>query len=118
MLGQNNKEIFEIGVGESIEVDVHTITFVGVKTDSRCPKEVNCITAGYADIEVDLGYKRKIQHLNRKVSAVLTDVNRPFLLGVPSKNIKVEVGALKPYPLSTDVFEDRNYVLEVWVFDN
>ena len=118
MSAQNLKERFEVAVGETFTVDGHDFQFLRVVTDSRCPKDVTCVHAGWADIEIELGYKRKKQLLERKIPADITGVNRPFLLGVPSKNIKVVVGALKPYPLASDKFVDRQYVLEILVFDN
>lgn len=46
-------EPFRLGVGETARVDGHTVRFVAVAEDSRCPEGVQCIRAGEAKIRVE-----------------------------------------------------------------
>ncbi len=47
---------FELRIGGTLasETDSLTISFAGVVTDSRCPLDVVCIVAGYAEIDLEV----------------------------------------------------------------
>jgi hypothetical protein len=49
-------EAFTLGVSESKRVEATdlTVSFDGVSSDSRCPKDVNCIQAGEALVQLAL----------------------------------------------------------------
>ncbi len=81
-----------LGVGEEARRDGHTVRFVEVVEDSRCPEGVECIWAGRAQIRVEVD-------------------GEPFVLTVPHASmrddetpmiewgeIQVVVTGLDPYP--------------------
>ena len=89
-------EPFRLELGATHREDDHTVTFVEVVEDSRCPEGVECVWAGRAQIRVEVD-------------------GEPFVLTVPHGQmgdeesqmiewgeIQVVVTGLEPYPGSED----------------
>lgn len=47
-------EPFELAVGERLAHGDHTLHFVGVAEDSRCPPDAQCVWAGKASVRVEV----------------------------------------------------------------
>lgn len=111
-----NQEVFNLAEDVHLIKGGHKIHFKEVTSDSRCPKDVTCVMAGWAMITIDL-----IESGDRNPRSVAIKI--PGLQGVESRielfkneNGTMFVGALSPYPISTETFEQREYVLTVhWV---
>ncbi|WP_420455291.1 hypothetical protein [Rubrivirga sp.] len=93
-------EPLRLEVGETARRDGHTVRFVEVVEDSRCPEGVDCIRAGRAQIRVEVD-------------------GEPFVLTVPHAmmrddetsmvewgEIQVVVTGLDPYPGSAEAEAD------------
>ena len=48
------KIAIKVAIGKTIQLKNHTVKFVEVLEDSRCPEYVNCIWAGRARIKVEI----------------------------------------------------------------
>lgn len=92
-------EPFRLALGATADRDGHTVRFVEVVEDSRCPEGVQCVTAGKAQIRVEVD-------------------GEPFVLTVPYAGqadteasmiewgeIQVVVTGLEPYPGSAAATE-------------
>lgn len=81
-----------LAVGEQVSVDGHTVRFVEVVEDSRCPRGAQCITAGVARVRVEVD----------RQSVVLTVPGGQMADGDSSsaevEGLTVGVTDLEPYP--------------------
>jgi hypothetical protein len=96
-----------------IMVDDMCITFSKVKQDSRCPKEVNCVRAGEANVEVIVqqsSKKAKTVMLTIDASGVVSERNN--LIAETSHN-KIYGFSLTPYPVANRPIATENYILEI-----
>ena len=108
------QEKFQLKAGEKSTILTNDYEFVAVTMDSRCPMDVTCVMAGWAMVDVkitQLGEEPYVKSI--KIPADQAELNHPLLLEM-STGEKVIVGRLLPYPISTEKFEDREYVLELW----
>lgn len=98
-------EPFRLTLGETVTRDGHTVRFVEVVEDSRCPEGVQCVRAGRAQIRVEVD-------------------GEPFVLTVPHAaqrddeasmiewgEIQVVVTGLEPVPGSPEADEPTEAVL-------
>lgn len=92
--------------GESLQ-----IKFVAVKEDSRCPADVQCVWAGNAAVQVEVGIRGR-----GKRSLVLNTNNRPSLDGENQyRGYKFKLVDLNPYPRSSQNIAPRDYVVTLLV---
>ena len=94
----------------------HKIHFEEVISDSRCPKDVTCVMAGWAMIKVNLieSGDNNPQSIEVKIPATMHPRIMPVLF--ENENGQMLVANLSPYPLSTEKFENREYCLELlWI---
>jgi hypothetical protein len=98
-------EDFELAAGRSIRVaDTDLVVrFDRVERDSRCPADVNCITAGDAVVVLGLASARETERLYElhTTSGDATAVHAGYL---------VTLVALNPVPLSTRTLRAGDYV--------
>ena len=108
---QSPRIVVKVPLGESITLEGHTVKFVKVLEDSRCPKNTNCIWAGRAKILVEVSSKKmdaiQMELIFGKVNPGESD--DLTLFSSNKKNIKAI--ALDPYPTSEDTTGSKNYVL-------
>ena len=76
--------------GEHRDINGLTVTFVGVKEDSRCPDNARCVWAGNAAVQL------RVEGGPDSVAAVLNTELDPKSLGV--RDLRFTIGALMPYP--------------------
>lgn len=108
-------EKFQLKVGQAATIMTNQYVFEGVTMDSRCPKDVTCVMAGWAMVDVkitQLGEGTYSKSL--KIPADQSALLQTLVLEMQSGE-KIVVGALNPYPISTENFEDREYCLELWL---
>lgn len=98
--------------GEFAENQGFTIKFDKVSSDSRCPKGVQCITAGKADIELTLG----------KDGAKQT-VTLPFTLPNGTSNVTefnghtIRVVGVSPFKFKDKEIKPEDYVVTLLVLE-
>lgn len=80
------------------------ITFMNVKDDSRCPKDVTCVWAGNAAVRIWVtnGRSSKTLTLNTARSQSLSNE-------VQYQGYKISLVDLSPYPRSTQKIAKRDY---------
>ncbi|ARV11750.1 hypothetical protein BTO09_05055 [Gilvibacter sp. SZ-19] len=111
-------EKLQLKVGESASTLDMQLQFTAVVMDSRCPSDAQCVMAGWADVEVLLitadGEK---QALKVRIDASEQHMIHPIVME-RADGVRIVVGKLTPYPLSTVQFADREYCLELWVYED
>ena len=76
--------------GEHREINGLTVTFVGVREDSRCPDNARCVWAGNAAVQL------RIEGGADSVATVLNTELDPKTIGVRDLSFRIE--SLMPYP--------------------
>lgn len=108
---QSPRIVVKVPLGESITLEGHTVKFIKVLEDSRCPKNTNCIWEGRAKILVEIS-SDEMDAIQKEL--IFGKVNPGesddlTLFSSNEKNIKAIV--LDPYPSSEDTTDSKNYVL-------
>lgn len=116
---KNTKElpnsVIKIEVANTVEIDESlSIELVKVLSDSRCPKNVQCVWAGEAQLLVNI-YKKGQKVQQEKLTIHPTAVQENVLQLVSSKLTKTTAINLWPYPNGIDKVELGNYCLELTV---
>jgi len=107
--------IVKVDVANIIEVDEHfTLELAEVLSDSRCPKNVQCIRAGEAIVLVNI-YKNGIVERQEKITIYPTIMQKNTLELLSSKLTKTIAISLLPYPDGLSKTELSNYCLELTV---
>ena len=94
----------------------HKIHFEEVLSDSRCPKDVTCVMAGWAMVKVNIiqSGDTNPRTIELKIPATMHHDLMPVVY--QNENGKMLAANLTPYPFSTQAFEDRDYCLELlWI---
>ena len=78
-------------VGQQVSVSGLRATFVAVTSDSRCPIDVFCVSAGEATLQFDLSANRRAARYDLKVSI-------PKPSPTPHEGFAIEVQSLQPRP--------------------
>ncbi len=116
---KNNEKILssvvKIEVANTVEIDESlSIELVEVLSDSRCPKNVQCVWAGEAILLVNIyKYGKKVQQ--EKITIHPTAVQENVLQILSPKFTKITAINLWPYPNGVDNIELSNYCLELTV---
>jgi hypothetical protein len=93
---------FTLGPGESATaVPSLRIRFVGVTSDSRCPADAICITAGDAVVQIDIVSSRAG---SRRYELHTADA-RPVIHG----DVSIHLVQLAPYPFSAMPIDPSEY---------
>lgn len=113
--GESPKIAIKIPLGEAVTLENHTIKFMEVLEDSRCPENTTCIWAGRARVLVEVSEKgkEKIEKtlIFGKVNNGESDDKELF----SNNNSKVSGLSLNPYPNSKEAIENATYVLFVYL---
>ncbi len=112
---ESPKIAIKIPLGETITLENHTLKFIEVLEDSRCPEITTCIWAGRAKvlIEVSENGKESIEKtlIFGKVNKGESDDKELFSYN----NSKVTGLTLNPYPNSKEAVESAAYILLVYL---
>ena len=115
-LGQEiSIEKYQLKLGEQLEIGTVMYQFNNVLSDSRCPKDVTCVMAGWATIEVKITQEGENANIKTvKIPAAEPSTANPELL-VLDTGQRVLAGVLTPYPEANQAMEAREYALEIWL---
>jgi hypothetical protein len=104
---------FKIAVASKTQITKNlAIELVEVLSDSRCPKQVQCIRAGEAFIVVNI-YKGEEKFLQEKLEVYPKKINEYALEKLSDVHSKVVDIALLPYPNGIDKIDLSNYCLQL-----
>ena len=97
-------EPFDLRIGESaLTTDDIRIKFDTVRSDSRCPSDVNCVRAGEAVIAVSLSKEGEIP-VGRELDTTPARSSTTFL------NFTITLSQLQPYPRSDRQIRPEDYI--------
>ncbi|MCY2686637.1 hypothetical protein [Salinimicrobium sp. TH3] len=94
----------DLGVGQNFLVDETKIKFMGVISDSRCPKQVTCIWPGEA--KVLLGIELNGEYFQKEV--VISGGGAELAL---SEVLQMQITGLTPYPETAKGIAPEEYCL-------
>ena len=84
--------------------------------DSRCPKNVSCITAGQANVIVEV-YKDGKFLIQETLIFYPTGTNQKNALLYTSKDLNIKGFNLLPYPKKPNELRQEDYVLQLVIED-
>lgn len=97
-------EPFDLRIGESaLTTDDIRIKFDAVRSDSRCPSDVNCVRAGEAVIALSLSKEGEIP-VGRELDTTPARSSTTFL------NFTITLSQLQPYPRSDRQIRAEDYI--------
>tara|TARA_B100000809_G_scaffold266504_1_gene329547 strand:+ start:7799 stop:8212 length:414 start_codon:yes stop_codon:yes gene_type:complete len=105
------KILMKIPLGKSILLEHHTIKFVEVLEDSRCPKDANCIWAGRAKILVEISLEGMETIQKEIIFGKVNPNESDYLFLVNTSLKKASAYQLNPYPSSEYNLDTKEYVL-------
>lgn len=88
--------------GQSQSIGGLNVTFVGVTTDSRCPIDATCISAGDATMQFVLT-------ANRHASVPTLAVDHPTNKRTTYEGYSIEVQSLAPFPAASRPIKPEDY---------
>ncbi len=103
----NPGEPFRLAVGEAADLpdEELTVSFVGVKADSRCPSDAHCIWAGDAEVEV------RVRRGEEETTVSLhTHGGDRYPKEAQAFGHTLSLEAVDPYPKSADKISPEDYV--------
>ncbi|WP_378185879.1 hypothetical protein ACE939_12280 [Aquimarina sp. W85] len=108
------KIITKIETGESVKLNDITITFKKVTEDSRCPKGVECFTAGQATIliQIETPEGSNEQKLIFGTNHITPENNKEI---IASQDRRIIAYNLEPYPLIDTNLATVKYYLQVMI---
>ena len=112
---ESPKIAIKVPLGETITLENHTIKFMEVLEDSRCPENTTCVWAGRARVLVEVSEKGKEKIEKTLIFGKLNQGesdNKELFSFNDSKVIGLN---LNPYPNSKEALEDARYVLLVYL---
>ncbi len=84
------------------------IRFDSVLSDSRCPKNVQCVWQGVATAQLLIGNKTEQQSFNLSTAAVQKYIKDTIVMGY-----RIEVANLLPYPDKDIPFTNQDYIISL-----
>lgn len=115
VFSQVESGIASLGFGDVAHFDTVSIEFVELISDSRCPKNVNCIRAGEAEVLVVVYKNGKFSHEKKLVFDASGVVNQEQLQLFNSEYLHIQGLALYPYPVGVGKIIDENYYLDLQI---
>ncbi len=105
------KILIKLPLGASILLESHTIKFVKVLEDSRCPKDANCIWAGRAKILIEISSEGTETIQKEIIFGKVNSGESDELQLINTQSKKAFAYQLNPYPSSEDNPDSKKYVL-------
>ena len=109
------KILIKASLGESIVIEKHTISFIKVIEDSRCPKDATCVWAGRAKVLVEITSEEKETVQKEIIFGKVNSGESDDLQLVNTELKKAFAYQLNPYPSSEDNPDSKKYVLLIAV---
>jgi hypothetical protein len=94
----------------------HKVHFEKVISDSRCPKDVTCVMAGWAMVKltVTAAGDKNAHSFDLKIPAAIVGQVLPVVF--KNKEGQLLVQKLTPYPILSEAFDTREYCLNlIWL---
>lgn len=107
------KIVTKLILGAELKVEEATIRFVDVESDSRCPKNVNCVRAGEAKVAYEVYEKETLVKRDLIEITPTTYLGKTLPLLYSTNNSKIEVYNLMPYPESGIKIKKEDYYLQI-----
>jgi hypothetical protein len=109
--------VSKLNYKKSISIEDIHLKFEEVVSDSRCPKDVQCVWAGEAKVLIEIYQNGNIDKKEIKIdiNGVLDDTSN---LVYSSNDIKVYATGLYPYPITSKKGDLEMYYLEISVLAN
>lgn len=111
----SQSEIADLYVGDVIDIDEVSIEFVELVSDSRCPKGVNCIRAGEAEVLVAVYKNGKLSHKKTLIFHANGMVKADNMTLLGSDELFVRGLTLSPYPKGLTKIRDEDYTLVIGI---
>lgn len=92
-----------------------SIEFVEVISDSRCPKNVNCIRAGEAEVLIAIFRNGTFSHNKKLVFHASGLVNEKQVQLFNTDYLNIQGLALYPYPVGVGRIIDETYYLDLQI---
>lgn len=111
------KIVSKLFFGKQIEIGDFEIRFVEVMSDSRCPKNVNCVRAGEAKAIVEV--HRDGEFVEKRIIEITpsTYSNNTYPIVFDSGKTTLKAFDLIPYPIYGVAIKKEDYYLQL-VIDN
>ena len=90
--------VIRVPLGEAVEIDDITVRFSKVLEDSRCPRNVQCVWAGRAKVEVEIIEAKKDVVKKELVLGQTRGAEISDKVIFTSENMTVKVKHITPYP--------------------
>jgi len=115
---ESPKIAIKIPLGESITLENHSIKFVEVLEDSRCPENTTCIWEGRARVLVEVSENGKVSFEKVIIFGKVNQGESADKELFSFNNSKVIGMTLNPYPNSVEAVKGDAYVLLVYKTGN
>ena len=111
----NSQTMTTLGYDEIVSIDNIELELIEI-VDSRCPKSVNCITAGEAKVTVEV-YKDG-EFLKQKTLIIYpSGIDKKSASLYISEDIIISGINLLPYPIKPEKIPEENYTLQLIIQD-
>ncbi len=99
-------------VGAVYENEDYSIQFVRVLSDSRCPKNVDCVWPGGVEVELEVYNALFEESKTHQISVDHPEVNDKLIVQI-NENINLYFHNLKPYPQNSnmEITKDEYYLV-------
>lgn len=111
------KIVVKLMMGNQINIADVEIRFIEVISDSRCPNDVNCVWAGEAKVVIALYKNNKFLENKTIVITPTNNLQDKLLVAYTTKETKIGVYNLLPYPVSRTRIKNEDYFLQLIVED-
>lgn len=104
-------EFAEVGIGETFAFNDYEVKLIDVIVDSRCPKDVICVRAGEAVLELEI-YQPEEDLVSKQLTLYsVTDSGNIF----SSELLKISGLELLPYPKASITTKKEDYQLKILI---
>ena len=107
--------VSKLNYKKSISIEDINLKFEEVLSDSRCPKDVECVWAGEAKVLIEIYQNGHIDIRKEIIIDVKGILNDASNLIYASNTIKVYATGLYPYPMTSKKKDFETYYLEISV---
>jgi len=112
---QTPKILTNLFYGKSLKFDAIEFTFVKVVTDSRCPKNVDCVWAGEITVLIDIYFKGEFSEQKVLNFSSKSQQNKELLNLFSSETLKITGFKVLPYPIYGKKINIEDYYIQLEV---
>jgi hypothetical protein len=111
------KIVSKLFLGKQIVIGDFEIRFVEVMSDSRCPKNVNCVRAGEAKVIVEVFREGEFVEKQLVEITPTTYLYEDYPIMFSSNNLVLKAFNLMPYPINGVAIKNEDYYLQIIIED-